>query len=217
LPAARTWIEQINPGAPNGIKRYAMLLERVSDELAEGRFIGLLNTGEISAPTFVRFSLPLLAAADPNKTAVYPSPETAEFFDAYVKHSGNPHDLPIAARRLYTVLAFINTPRIIGRRQVVPHAGLQRKLAAAMGMVGKFPLRAWTELKLEVRPPRIAEGEPHRAGYTGEKAYHWTRMHVRIQNGLVVYVTDYWSGNVALGIKQTRYALVPPKSGRRAA
>ena len=56
--------------------------------------------------------------------------------------------------QLYAALALINSPKVIGRRQHLPHAGLERKLTKSMGMTGKFPLHAWTEIFLDI-------GEPH--------------------------------------------------------
>lgn len=109
---------------------------------------------------------------------------------------------------IYAYLAMINTPRVINRTQHMPHAGLQRRLAAARGLVGKFPLRAWTELKLEVRPPQDASGEPSQAKWlTGEKCLHFSRAHLRIRLGRLEFVSSSWKGDPALGIKQTRYSL----------
>jgi hypothetical protein len=117
----------------------------------------------------------------------------------------------------YANLALINTPRVIGRRQHMPHAGLQRKIAHARGLVGKFPLHAWTEIKLEVTPPRLdrsATGEPHETRLTGAKALHFCRCHLRIRLGQLELVTAHWRGDPALGMKQSRYRLVmPPGTG----
>ncbi len=111
-------------------------------------------------------------------------------------------------------LALINTPRIIGRRQHMPHAGLQRKLAAARGMVGKFPLRGWTEIVLEVTPPKT-DGQLHETRLSGERCLHFCRQHLRVRNGAVEMVRDHWRGDPALGIKRSRYRLEPPQ-GRAA-
>jgi len=117
---------------------------------------------------------------------------------------------------IYGALALINTPRTIGRRQHMPHAGLQRKLAAAHGMPGKFPLRAWTEIILEVRPPVIEGERVHEARLTGGKCLHFCRAHLRIRNGTLEYVSPHWRGNDALGVRQSRYAVVPPRFGKAA-
>lgn len=106
------------------------------------------------------------------------------------------------------LLVIINTPRIIGRRQHMPHRGLERKLTKKMGR-GKFPLHAWTEIKLEVaKPTEIDDGEPHEAHLTGRRALHFCRAHLRIRNGKMEYVTSHWRGDPAIGIKQSRYKLV---------
>ncbi len=118
---------------------------------------------------------------------------------------------------IYGALALINTPRIIGRRQHMPHAGLQRRLAAARGMVGKFPLRAWTEIVLEVHPPKVAGEQVHEARLTGGKCLHFCRAHLRIRNGMLEYVSPHWRGDPALGIKQTRYSVIPPRGQQRGA
>ena len=111
---------------------------------------------------------------------------------------------------IYAMLAMINTPRVIGRRQHMPHAGLEKKLTAKFG-AGKFPLHAWTEIKLEVRTPRIDESGMHEAHLTGTKALHFCRSHLRIRFGKLEVVSSHWRGDPALGIKRSRYVLVPPK------
>lgn len=114
---------------------------------------------------------------------------------------------------VYMYLAMINTPRSFGRRQHMPHAGLQRKLAASRGMVGKFPLRGWTEIKLEVRAPKV-EGERDEAAYlTGNKALHFCRAHLRVRSGRIEFVSAHWRGDPSLGMKRSRYAVIPPKPG----
>lgn len=124
-------------------------------------------------------------------------------------------ELIARGRLLAASLSLINTPRIIGRRQHMPHAGLQKKIAAAKRMVGKFPLRAWTEIKLEVSPPKH-DGVEHEALLTGGKALHFCRAHLRIRFGKVELVSAHWRGDPSIGIKRTRYAVVRPKNGRAA-
>lgn len=107
------------------------------------------------------------------------------------------------------MLLLINSPRIIGRRQVMPNKGLERKLTQGLG-VGKFPLHAWTEILLQVsKPPEIDDGEPHEAHLTGRRALHFVRKHIRIRLGQLEYVTAHWRGDPALGIKQSRYTVTP--------
>jgi hypothetical protein len=107
---------------------------------------------------------------------------------------------------LAAALAVINTPRIIGRRQHMPHRGLERRLLAQRPVIGKFPLHAWTEILLKVTPPKDESDEPsHEAHLTGARALHFCRAHLRIQNGKVVFVKAHWRGDGSLGIKQSRY------------
>jgi hypothetical protein len=122
-------------------------------------------------------------------------------------------ELLARARTLAASLSLINTPRIVGRRQHMPHAGLQKKIAARKGMAGKFPLHAWTEIKLEVTPTYY-DGTEHEARLTGGKALHFCRAHLRIRLGHVELVSAHWRGDPSLGIKQTRYSLQPPRNGK---
>lgn len=119
-------------------------------------------------------------------------------------------DLGDWIRRLLTVLVIlINTPRIIGRRQHMPHRGLERELLRNQKLIGKFPLHAWTEIKLEVsKPPEIDFGPIHEVRLTGQKCLHFCRAHLRIWNGELIFVSAHWRGNPAIGIKQSRYACV---------
>lgn len=111
--------------------------------------------------------------------------------------------------RIFALLLMINTTRGFNRRTHRPHAGLQRQVARARGKAGKFQLHGWTEIKLEVRPPSIETGEAQEAWLTGGRAWHFVRAHLKPSNG--VFVSAYWRGDPALGMKRTRYRLVPPK------
>jgi len=110
------------------------------------------------------------------------------------------------------MLVLINSPKIIGRRQFMPNVGLERRLTRGFG-VGKFPLHAWTEIRLEVNKPiEIDDGEPHEAHLTGKRALHFCRKHIRIRNGQLEYVCAHWRGDPALGIKRSRYTVTPAVS-----
>lgn len=105
-------------------------------------------------------------------------------------------------------LAFINSPRIIGRRQHMPHRGLERELRKQQKVIGKFPLHAWTEIILDVTPPKEAEGQhEYEAHLTGRRALHFVRAHLRIRNGKLSFVKSHWRGDAAIGIKQSRYII----------
>ncbi|HVJ44650.1 MAG TPA: hypothetical protein VM639_24345 [Dongiaceae bacterium] len=111
------------------------------------------------------------------------------------------------------VLMMINRPKIFGRRQHDPHRGLARKLLAGRSICGRFPLRAWTEIILEVTPPRDASNdEPSETQLTGQRALHFVRAHLGIRWGQLVLISACWRGDASLGIRQSRYLVVPPKS-----
>lgn len=106
-------------------------------------------------------------------------------------------------------LVVINTPKIVGRKQFMPHRGLEKELLKNQKWVGKFPLHAWTEIKLNIaKPIDIDDGEPHEAHLTGKRALHFCRAHLRLWDGKLIYVTHHWRGDPALGMKQSRYKLV---------
>lgn len=112
-------------------------------------------------------------------------------------------------------LALINSPRIIGRRQHMPHRGLERRLVARRCAIGKFPLHAWTEIKLHVTPPHDASGEKStEAHLTGERALHFCRAHLRIRLGKLEVVRGHWRGDASLGIRRSRYVLKADRSAR---
>jgi hypothetical protein len=213
LPAPKTWIEWRNPIAPchqhpNGTvgRMGALLIEE--GEYADVWLAHAIPGGtgpDVFASFPGYFRMPL--SGNPDMETFNVSAELQEFIDGHMV--ANLHG-PF----LYALLAMINTPRVIGRRQHMPHAGLQRKLARAKGMVGKYPLHAWHEVKLEVTPPRLdrsATGEPHETRLTGAKARHFCRAHLRVRLGALELVSPHWRGDPALGIKQTRYRVVKPE------
>lgn len=109
---------------------------------------------------------------------------------------------------LIAFLLFINTPKVIGRKQHMPHRGLEKALLRDRKLIGHFPLHAWTEIKLQIGVPvdMRAEvgGEAH---LTGNKALHFCRAHLRLRLGRLEFVRSHWRGDPALGIKQSRYKL----------
>ncbi|QGA57801.1 hypothetical protein [Brucella sp. 2280] len=114
-------------------------------------------------------------------------------------------------------LALINTPRTIGREQFMPQRSLERRLLRRSQSMGKFPLNAWTEIKLEARltPDEMSQAGAHEAHLTGKRCYHFCRAHLRIRNGRLEFVKSHWRGDPSLGLKHSRYLLVPPKGGSR--
>lgn len=114
------------------------------------------------------------------------------------------------AATLIGALAFINTPKIIGRRQHMPNKGLEKKIVKDRTTPNVFPLHAWTEVILKITPPiNMAEKASTEAHLTGQKALHFCRAHLRIQYGKLVVVKAHWRGDSALGIIQTRYKVTP--------
>src|SRR5262249_17130991 len=105
-------------------------------------------------------------------------------------------------------LAIINTPHIVGRIAHSPHVGLQKGLARAFKIPGKYPLQAWHEVKLRVAIPPEFSGEKTEAHLTGERALHFCRSYLRIRLGRLELVDSHWRGNPAFGIKQTQYRVV---------
>ncbi|CAB4167149.1 hypothetical protein UFOVP860_3 [uncultured Caudovirales phage] len=119
-------------------------------------------------------------------------------------------ELSALSVELHAFLALINTPRIIGRRQHMPHRGLERALLSGRSPLGRFPLHAWTEIKLEVNATENASDlAPVDAHLTGQKALHFCRAHLRLKMGRVEIVRAHWRGDASLGIKRSRYAVVP--------
>lgn len=113
-----------------------------------------------------------------------------------------------SAAHTLVVLAMINTPRIVGRVQHMPHRGLERRLLKSRKNIGKFPLHAWTEIKLRIGDPRDASGDGSvEAHYTGQRALHFCRAHLRIRMGRLEFVKAHWRGDPSLGVKRSRYKL----------
>jgi hypothetical protein len=206
LPSPRTWIEYKTPFGRIG---YYLTTER-----AEGMVFGSVAVWEDgtfqSVPAM--FSFPLFfEGEEANIVQFYdlnhaPPPEVFSVLEGGPQHARFAEVVGV----LFGLLAFVNTPRVIGRRQHMPHAGLQRKLAHARGTVGKYPLHAWHEVKLDIAPPRLdrsAIGSPHETRLTGAKALHFVRCHLRIRLGQLELVSAHHRGDPALGIKQTRYRL----------
>lgn len=110
----------------------------------------------------------------------------------------------------HMALPLINSPKIIGRQQQMMHKGLRRKLMRTP--LGRWPLEGWSELQLEATPTYVDEsGDIHEARLTGKKCLHFCRKHLRVKNGKLEIVNSHWRGDPGLGIKRTRYKIVPPK------
>jgi hypothetical protein len=191
LPAPKTWIEWVH-GSGN---RIAVHLEQVpeKDEAIATLFCEMMAT-----------NLGLLST----RSGDYYDYGGDRLFPTFLNFGGN-NTAPALLSAAHCLLMLINTPKIIGRRQHMPNAGLERRLTR--GFRGKsFPLHAWTEILLQVRKPtEIDDGEPHEAHLTGSRALHFVRKHIRIRLGRLEYVSAHWRGDPSLGIKQSRYVVTP--------
>jgi hypothetical protein len=188
LPAPVTWFEF---RAADGGRAAFMIAQ-----IAAGKAIVVVVTAEMAARP-VGFIYTDIAA------------DGAGLMPAGVM-SGWPPD--VAERMLMTVyglLNLINRPGSLERREHAAHRGLARDMSRK-ALVGKFPLRGWTEITLCVGPGGNMR-EPKAAGGTGDKCLHFVRAHRRRCWGVWVQIPAHWKGDPALGIKQTRYSVVPPR------
>jgi hypothetical protein len=199
LPAPKTMIET-DFYNKDRTKRMAFLLEETPDHYASVRCVALARPDPRLAPdTIVPVDLAIMGLP------LFGNDHVGTKFGSRSRDDAD--EGTAMAIVLYGLLAMINTPRVIMREQHMPHRGLERLLRAQRGLVGKFPLGAWTELLLKVQPPRVHEGGPVEAHLTGAKALHFCRCHLRIRLGELELVSAHWRGDPALGIKQTRYRL----------
>jgi hypothetical protein len=201
LPAPKTWIEFDEGGVKTGL----LLIQ--SGDHASVRCIMRSHDAPGSEIWFGRIGLKSCAFDSPKCVFYRPPDVNAEppLFDEAAWESQRDSILGL--------LAIINTPRIIGRRQHMPHRGLERDLTRKFKLIGKFPLHAWTEIRLEVSVPRDISGEAStEAHLTGQRALHFCRAHIRIRLGRLEIVKAHWRGDASLGIKQSRYRLALPAS-----
>lgn len=201
LPAPRTWIEFRSPNFDS-----AAFLLQDGDDYARLYVVRKSRSGT-AAPQFTsgigfrKMRVPLRGTTASGieidgVAATVPAAE-ASFESA-------------AWKVIVGCLALINSHRSIGRKQHLPHVGLQRSLAHKFRATGEFTLHPWTEILLEVNPDAqaAAAGESH---LRGAVAFHFVRKYMRIRNGEVEIVSDHWKGDPALGIKQKTYRVKKPK------
>ena len=196
LPAPLTWIEW--QSRDDSATRYGFLLEGAPDSRYITRHDVLFDKqqsflGMLDAPYRVD-----LATGDCSNWE--------QEHEGYYADGFHPNNLVPAA------LLIINSPRVIGRRQHMPHRGLEKKLSEARAISGKFPLRAWTEIRLEVcaTPEDNSIGAIAEAHLTGARALHFCRSHLRVRRGQLEVVKAHWRGDPSLGIKRSRYRLEMP-------
>lgn len=216
LPAERTWLEWIIPDDPDEKMpkaRVGVMLVRCRDGFAD-----VFETIGGDMGPRQRFGRLALSDELEKISVAYPEwdLETEKHYIRLDPHLPAPHtpDRPAYSFMwtLYALLLAINTPHITSRTQHDPHRGLAREVLAHRKLLGIFPLQAWTEITL--KPGVIDSEEQHDAvtGTTGTVALHWTRAHRRRIHGVWTMISDYWSGDGSLGIRQSRYKVVPPSN-----
>lgn len=204
LPAPVTWIEERN----NDICAGYLLIERPEKFLADVYLLYRLQDFQTLQRKLFKHCH-FGGTIKLQKNIGYEGGDESVLYDknGYIMHRLGPKPLAF----LYGALAIINTPRVVSRREHPPHVGLQRKLAAYHGVPGKFPLHPWSEIILEVSPPASHGGE-YAPRLTGAKALHFCRAHLRIRLGRLEMVSAHWRGDAKLGIKPSRYRVVPKRS-----
>ena len=189
LPAEKTWIEFWEDGS-----RTALLLQRETSGFATVYALAACPDDRLS--NFADVGRIKLDCAEKPSNCMDGDIVDGKRFTAII----------------YGLLAIINTPRVIGRRQHAPHRGLEKRLLDMKRVVGRFPLNAWTEITLSVAVPRDESNKDSREAHlTGQKAYHFCRAHCRIRLGKLEFVRDHWRGDKSLGTKRSRYTLRKPR------
>lgn len=203
LPADKTWIEFTGTAAGE-FARMGFLLVRDGDA-ADVYWVKGWRDGFWKSVG--RFIIPLYSDARPTKSGIALGPIIPDDGANDLGDSAGPQF------SLLSILAIINSPRVIGRRQHMPHRGLERQLLKAGRISGRFPLHAWTEIKLEINARQDASIEnSSEAHLTGQRALHFCRAHLRFRLGRVEIVNGHWRGDGSLGIRRSRYQLTPPRN-----
>jgi hypothetical protein len=201
LPARKTWIETGHRG--DGARIGWLLIQNDRDSAAD--VFMALNYTIMADGSVMRFPGSQFIS---QYRVPLPLGTTAPSFEvpfAYDRAMTGIQDINNHCQ-LYATLALINSPKIVGRRQHMPHAGLERKLTRAIGMTGKFPLHAWTEILLDIGEPRDTSDNPSvEAHLTGHRCLHFCRAHVRVRRERLEVVRGHWRGDASLGIKRSRY------------
>ncbi|MBR0941022.1 hypothetical protein [Bradyrhizobium liaoningense] len=200
LPAAQTWVEYI---ARDGVREVILLVGSCDSSLSAAS-LSLLQQRCDGAFCMLKdmHRLPLVHSGGRPSRHLWA-----------LRGDGKLHQREPGGDELtfdaYADLALINSPRVIGQRQHMPHERIEREKLKQRRLVGKFPVQAWTEIMLTVAPPDARSGEPASEGHlTGDKCLHFCRTHLRVRRGRLEYVEGHWRGDPALGIKQSRYRVV---------
>lgn len=200
LPAPRTWIEWRH-GSGN---RIGILLEENKMRWNDRSW----HSATFFCDAFASH-LGFLSSESGDYYDGTPNAKEERYLPTWITDVGGKKSGQAVLSSAHAMLLLINSPKIIGRRQYMPHRALERNLTKHFSGT-KFPLHAWTEIILEVaKPIEIDDGQPHEAHLTGKRALHFVRKHVRIRRGQLEYVSAHWRGDPSIGIKQSRYTVTP--------
>ncbi|MGE0716893.1 MAG: hypothetical protein AB7P02_15735 [Alphaproteobacteria bacterium] len=208
LPAPVTWIEWKDDGLlPNGKpvkgERRKYLPERTAFLLVQHK-----TEPRAFATTIVKFqgqvcgdgkfvSLPLYGSGRPINEIEVPIEDAREFAASPVKD-----DLPYI---VFACLSIINSPKIVARREHQPHAGLTREINRAGIPYEPMP---WHQILLQVRAPEDEHGPG--MTFTGKRAKHFVRSHLRVRLGRLELVSPHWRGDPELGLVRSSYRIKAP-------
>jgi hypothetical protein len=104
---------------------------------------------------------------------------------------------------IYALLAIINSPKVVARREHAPSKVLERKLKVGRGK--GFQLQPWHEIVLDVDPGPKGDEAGHTGRLTGARALHFVRSFLRIRRGRLEHVRAHWRGDAAAGISRATY------------
>ena len=195
LPAPRTWLEMLQPDRS---REGFLLLENGEKGAQESATVLAVNNAN---GYLASHHVGILELNNPKPKTTIMDNEPGGWSNEQIQYC------------LYGLLALINTPQMIGRKTHAPNRALERRLMRAFGHQGLYPLQAWNEILLEVGPPKDASGEPTtEARLTGQKALHFCRAHLRFRLGRLEFVRAHWRGDASIGIKRSRYRVVPSEA-----
>jgi hypothetical protein len=200
LPHPNTWLEavvhDIHTGRPSGNFAFHLVAADGAHEAVLFRYVMRPVERRIFGQ-LAECQLPLRGAPAVGRPILWPNVEP----DAALFEQG-------LASMVYALLAMINSPRALARREHAPHKGLERDLRRT----GKPGMRPWTEILLELPGGRRIERDPCAApgaSASSAKAEHWVRMHPRFKLGRLEWVTAHKRGDPALGTVQATYRVRP--------
>lgn len=236
LPGVNTWIECEYPSirdivdADARINKFVKLTEKQFKKSTHSYRVAHVFVGPGSSTTFAqRWQIGYATPRDPAKPRYWSisrlptlplvdSHMPPQRVTSYTDRQGHLVEFDQPTTRIddfvhYAHLSLINSPRIIGQRGHYPHGRAEREVLKKIKQQGKFPLRAWTEILLQVtpNPEDRSEDAPKEMHLTGERCLHYCRTYLRVRYGELEYVEGHWRGNPVLGVARSRYRVEPEK------